>query len=280
MGEVAELWRYPVKSMGGERVVSAGLGADGLRGDRCWAVRDERRGAITEARKMPALLSLASRYPDGDGKPAEIVLPGGGTVRTDDPGVHGTLSAALGHEVTLWPRLPESEREHYRRALPDGDAGRHLLELFAVESDDLLPDLSSMPAELFTHQTMPGTYFDWAPVHLITDRSLEALRRLAPESDVDVRRFRPNIVLRDGTDGTDGFPEQGWTGRRLRIGGAVLRITDRTPRCAMITHPQPGLAKDRALARLVHTRLDHCLGVYATVERPGEVSVGSEAILL
>jgi hypothetical protein len=57
---VLELWRYPVKSMGGERVDAAAIGDRGLHGDRLWAVRDEERGVLTNAKRFPALLACAT----------------------------------------------------------------------------------------------------------------------------------------------------------------------------------------------------------------------------
>ena len=61
VGVVAEIQRYPVKSMQGERLDAVDIAADGLRGDRAWAARDEERGGIEGARKLPALLGGTAR---------------------------------------------------------------------------------------------------------------------------------------------------------------------------------------------------------------------------
>ena len=55
---IAELWRYPVKSLTGERLVSAEIGPDGIAGDRQAVVVDETSGRILTARKHPRLLAL------------------------------------------------------------------------------------------------------------------------------------------------------------------------------------------------------------------------------
>jgi uncharacterized protein YcbX len=44
IGRVIEVWRYPVKSMGGEQLGQCMLGAHGVAGDRGWALRDELAG--------------------------------------------------------------------------------------------------------------------------------------------------------------------------------------------------------------------------------------------
>lgn len=69
---VAELWRYPVKSMGGERLQAAEVDRDGIHGDRLVQVQD--RAGLVTARTRPALLGLhATLGPDGsalvDGRP-------------------------------------------------------------------------------------------------------------------------------------------------------------------------------------------------------------------
>ena len=94
-----EIWRYPVKSMAGERLEEAALDPGGIPGDRAWAVRDERRGGIRGAKKIPGLMRCAARYrepPTRDrvGAP-EITLPDGGRVEADAADVSERLSIAL-----------------------------------------------------------------------------------------------------------------------------------------------------------------------------------------
>lgn len=52
---VAEIYRYPVKSMQGERLMSAALTSAGIPGDRAWALQDQVDGGITGAKKLPSL---------------------------------------------------------------------------------------------------------------------------------------------------------------------------------------------------------------------------------
>jgi uncharacterized protein len=62
VGTVGTLWRYPVKSMLGERQEEMLLTTDGTVGDRAWALRDPRTGRIASAKKYPALLDFRAKY--------------------------------------------------------------------------------------------------------------------------------------------------------------------------------------------------------------------------
>jgi uncharacterized protein YcbX len=119
IGTVGELWRYPVKSMGGERLDHCPVGTKGLLGDRGWAVRDDTAGEIRRARYFPLLLQCAARYRElpgaGNLPHVDITLPDGPTVGSDAE-VHARLSALLGRPVSLWPLQPASHTSHYRRA--------------------------------------------------------------------------------------------------------------------------------------------------------------------
>ncbi len=91
---VAELWRYPVKSLQGEQLESAALTADGLGGDRRYAIYDAETGFGLTARRVPELLFASARLRDGG--EVEITLPGGSIARDD-----AALSAWLGRGAAL-----------------------------------------------------------------------------------------------------------------------------------------------------------------------------------
>lgn len=278
---VSGLWRYPVKSMAGEPLEVARVDADGLRGDRIWAVRDEESDVIADARRNTVLLGLRARYarPVSSAEPVppvEVTLPDGRVVRSGDADAHHELGKVLGRAATLRARRPAADEVYYRRPLPaDGDLVGMLEEIFGLEPGAPLPDLDALPAELWASQTLPGTHFDAFPLMLVTDRTLATLRKLSPGSDADVRRFRPNLLV-SVPDATEGdYPELDWVGREVRIGTAVLRIEAPCPRCVMISHPVPGagLPADRALLRTVHGKAAHIAGVYVSVARPGTLGL-------
>ena len=277
VGRIAEIWRYPVKSMEGERIERASLGENGIPGDRAWAARDEERGGIRGAKKIPRLMECKAAYPSeppvGEPAPApEITLPGGRVVRAGDANAAERVSAAVGRKVTLWPLLPASALEHYRRGAPDhADAITELRAMFGRTPDEPLPDFKQFPPELMQYESPPGTYFDANPLLVVTDATLRKLRALAPSSLIDVRRFRPNLVI--ATE-SEGFPETAWSGKQLRIGGAAIDVLGPCPRCVMITHGFGDVPQDTGLMRTVVKEADQNVGAYAKVASGGEVRVG------
>jgi uncharacterized protein len=306
VGRVKEVWRYPLKSMAGERLEAAGVGARGLWGDRGWALRDEEAGEIRGAKISPALMLCAARYreePLAEGEPphAVITLPDGTETSTDDPKINELLSDLVGRRVTLWPLQPASDRAHYRRAIPAARvvgflsrsrnfrrmaigamrlAGKdkELREDFGREPGEPMPDLSALPAEIFEFTSPPGTYFDAFPVHLLTTASLRALARHAPETAWDARRFRPNFLI-ETSEGVEGLAESGWGGRALRVGALTLKCEMPAPRCSMTIQAQAGIPKDPRVLRTIVREASQNLGMYATVESAGRVAVGDEVEL-
>jgi uncharacterized protein YcbX len=276
IGRVVELWRYPVKSMGGERIASARAEpGSGIAGDRGWAVRDEKAGEIRGAKHIPGLLRCSARYREepraGSATPVEIELAGGRRTHSGDPAIHASLSQELGREVTLWPLRPSSDLEHYRRA---GSASAdELRELLGLVPGEPLPVFSSAtPPELAHFVARPGTYFDAFDLHLLTRASLAELAKAAPGAQIDVRRFRPNLLI--DTRGATGQPELDWCGAELRVGSLRLRVLEPMLRCAMTVHAQPGLAREPRIMRALVRETGQRLGVAASVIEPGELSAG------
>ena len=275
-GTVTELWRYPVKSMAGERLPAATLTRRGIPGDRGWAVFDETRAGITGAKRLPPLRHCRARYLGepvaGDPSPAaEITLPDGSTVRSDDARAAARLSAALGRAVRL-ESLGRAEVE-VPRVTSEGESEGALRALLGLLPAEPLPDLSAFTPDrmgLLRH----GHFFDALPLHVLTRTTLATLGRLAPESVWDVRRFRPNVLL--AVDEGSGYPEQGWLGRRLRIGEAIVEIVTGCPRCVMVTQPVDELPPDPRLMRTLVRETRHTAGVYATVSVEGDVREGDD----
>ena len=282
-GTVSEIWRYPVKSMLGESLDQATLGEKGIPGDRAWAIRDELRGGIQGAKKIPELMSCAARFTEQPGSgpaPApEIELPNGDVFRASDPDAGKRIGEAVGREVTLWPIQPAENLDHYKRGAPDHpDMLEELRAIFAREPGEPLPDMGAFPPELLQYESPPGSYFDAFPLVLLSEQSLATLAAAAPDSRIDVRRFRPNLVVATPEGG--GFPEQAWIGKRLRIGGAVVSIPMTCPRCVMTTHGFADLPKDPGIMRKLVKEAGANLGVYGVVETPGEVRKGDSIRLL
>jgi uncharacterized protein YcbX len=154
-----------------------------------------------------------------------------------------------------------------------GLAGGNIREEFGRDRGEPLPDLTSVPAELFEFYTPPGTYFDVFPVHVLTTGALAMMARLNPGADWDVRRFRPNVLVDTGPHAAEHI-ERRWAGRRVRIGRFTVKGEMPTVRCAMPTHGQLGLPRDASVLRTVVREADQCLGLYASVVAAGSVGLG------
>lgn len=286
VGAVESVWRYPVKSMMGDGFSSLPVDEHGVVGDRGWAVRDEKRGGIRGAKKIGGLMRLHARYlvepePGGSPPPIEVTTRDGQRVRSDDADVHDRLSRLLDHPVTLWPLRPATDLDHYRRGAPDtDDFDSELRSIFGREADEPLPSFEGFAVDvLIEYESPPGTYFDASPIHILTDRSLATLAALAPGSEFDVRRFRPNLVVAVGDHVEGEFPEQTWLGRKLRLGDVELEVTLPCPRCVMVTREFADLAQDRQVLRTIVRHADQNVGVYANVTRPGKLETGTAVTL-
>jgi uncharacterized protein YcbX len=273
-----------LKSAQGESVESLDLVASGALGDRAWAVRDEVRGGIRGAKKIASLMNLAARFveeptPANPTPAIKIGFPNGESCFSTDADCARLLSEALDHEVTLWPLQPAEDLDHYRRGAPDSeDFMEELRDIFGRTESEPLPDFSIFPPEILEFESPPGTYLDAFPLLLATNQSLEQLANLCPDSQIDMRRFRPNLVVDTTQPGL--WPEFEWVGRRMQLGSALLEITAACPRCVMVTRGFADLAQDRTVLRRIVAEANQNFGVYATVITNGRVSVGDVATLI
>lgn len=287
MATVAQLWRFPVKSMGGSPVDAVRIDQRGLHADRLWAVRDLENDITASARRVPALLGCSARYaadpgPDaGPGNVPEIVivLPDGTECSSSDHGVHARLSDVAGRDVRLTALPPRNDTSVHALSLKQTKANFSagvVRDDFGLSKSESLPDTSTFSTKqmvtLARFSTPPGTFVDLGPIHLLSSTSLTSL---SDGDAYDVRRFRPNILV-DVAEPETEFPEAGWVGGRIEIGSATLRVTTPTVRCVVPTRPQPGVELDRGLTRRLADRTDRFLGVYADVEQSGLLRVGDE----
>jgi uncharacterized protein len=221
---VAELWRYPVKSLLGEQLHEVLVEERGVVGDRLYAVTD-RSGKLGSGkttrrfRRLDGLFDLSAR---SEGERPFVTLPDGREFAAGDAELDTFLSERYGDEL---------------RVLREDGVPHH----------------------------------DAAPLHLLTTSSLRWLENILPASRIDVRRFRPNVLL-DAAGAA--LVEDAWVGRRLALGSTVIRVVQRTERCVMTTHAQSELPKDPEVLRAVTELNDVCVGVYASVEQPGLIRVG------
>lgn len=250
VGAVASIWRYPVKSMLGEEVAGTTVAARGLEGDRAFALLDVETGRVVSAknpRRWPGLFACRATL-DATGT-ARMALADGTTLTSADGDADARLSAALGRPVRL-------VRDPIAGAVAEGYS----------------PEDNSW----FEFALPPGSFFDGATVHLVTTATLAHLAELAPGSQFETARFRPNFVL---TTAGDGFVEQRWLGRTLTLGEVLLRIDGPCPRCVMTTLPQGTLPHDPAILRTAVRHASGNVGVYASVVRGGVIPRGAAVVL-
>ncbi len=261
VGSVVSLWRYPVKSMMGEELNAADVTERGLLGDRAFALMDPVTGKVASAknpRKWGKLFDFRAAYiePPRLGEqmpPVRVTLPDSTTVTSAQRDFNDILSNVLGREVTLGSPAPK-----------------------APSLEEYWPDMEGLVhRETITDEAMPpGTFFDFAVIHVLTTATLERLRELYPQGRFEARRFRPNVVVEVPSGETD-FVEDAWIGHTLIIGDDVcLSITGSCPRCVMTTLPQGNLPRDLGILRTAAQHNQVNVGVYAAVLRGGMIHHG------
>src|SRR5688500_4416377 len=151
VGTVAGLWRYPVKSMGGEELASSTLDLRALHADRLWAVRDLELGAVTTARRLPILLGCTARFVEepppgvGPGNVTDVIVtfPDGTDIAsTDRERLDARLTELTGKRVALVPLPPLHDKAAYRGVIASKRDIRHQ---WALSDDEPLPDFSMFP---------------------------------------------------------------------------------------------------------------------------------------
>jgi uncharacterized protein YcbX len=259
VGRVESLWRYPVKSMRGEPLEAAFVGFPGVYGDRVYAIRSSASSKgfpYFTGRDQGQMLRYGARfrYPDRMAAPpnlaeAEALGPGITPLYAGWDDLAVDVETPTGEVLAVDdPRLLDLLRQGAR----DGH------ELSVIRSERALTDCR--PFSLF---------------------SLQTARQLSDELGVELgtQRFRANAYIDLRLD--VGFGENHWVGRRLRIGAkAEIAVTDRDPRCKMITlDPDTGLANPEVMRRVAR---DHggTAGVYGAVLVEGVIRAGDEIALV
>jgi uncharacterized protein len=285
VGAIVGLWRFPVKSMLGERLDTAEVAEGGLLGDRAYALIDVQTGKVVSAKNPklgPALFGCRAAFVElpqaGEELPAaRITFPDGTTVTSDAPDADATISGFLGCDVRLARAAPEDFTiDQYHPDQEDLDPQGHRDEVTETKLGNALFNEVGMPSPL-----PEGSFLDVFPVSVITTSALDHLGELQPGSTFDVRRFRMNVIV---ATSAEGFVENSWIGGAIDVGEHVkLAVSVPDPRCVMTTVAQEGLERDpqvlKALAK--HNRLDFagaglypCAGVYAVVASSGTIRTG------
>jgi uncharacterized protein YcbX len=236
IGHVEAIFRYPVKSMGGERLDVATMGWHGLDGDRRLAFRriDDRSGfPWLSASKLPDLVLFAPR-------------------RRED--------GAEGDPPT-----------HIRT--PDGDE-------LPVFGEDLAAEIGRRCGTPVQMMQLRHGIFDEATISVIATDTVHEIGRLAGRS-LDVRRFRPNVVVR--LLRSVPFQEDEWVGGALSFGqgddAPAITITMRDDRCSMVNLDPDSASRAPEVLKAVVRANQNTAGIYGAVTRPGRLAVGQTVFL-
>lgn len=233
---VAHLYRFPVKSMGGESLERATLNWHGVEGDRRQTF--VKTGDLTTfpwltARDVPELLRYSARLLDPahvSRSPVEVRMPDGVVVPVESPLLRERLEWAHGAPIHLM---------RISRGVPD--------------------------------------------VAGISVVGLGTLRALGERigQPLDIRRFRENIYLETASGEPD--VEDSWAGRLLVFGdgpdAARVRLLRPDHRCMIVNLDPDTAMQTPAVLREIATNRGNCVGLYASVERPGALQVGDPVYL-
>ncbi|MDH2088959.1 MOSC domain-containing protein [Rhizobium pusense] len=240
IGKVAEIWRFPVSSLGGERCKCAEIEPAGIVGDRRFALFDNVSGVAAapekDVRWRPALF-LRSAIDDGG---VRITFPNGCNFYIEDSQLRLELSKYFGFDVGI---------------------GSY------IDADPLAPSLPTVENR-----------YSRSALHLVTTSSLAELQQMSSDSTVDRLRFRPNILLE--TSNVTGFAEFQWIGKVISFGLAEVEVTDLTKRCGMILAAQPDLPEQPEILRTVLRKAGRAFGVYCEPVKIGNIESGQRAELI
>lgn len=240
LGTVEEIWRYPVSSIGGERLTTVEIGPDGIEGDRCWCIVDSATGAVAapekEQRWRPSVF-LHARLRDHE---TEIGFPDGDWLPVTDARVDGKLSAHFDFEAAIRP---------YAKA----------------------DTQTSIPVA--TNRYEPS------PLHLITTGTLNHLASLIGVSEVESKRFRPTFVLQTDNNG-EFHEQRWLGRRIQLGPHVIAAATEETKRCGLTLIAQPGVTENPDILRTILRQNRRNFGIYGNVERSGAVTVGDGVHLL
>ncbi|MEP6801237.1 MAG: MOSC N-terminal beta barrel domain-containing protein [Acidobacteriota bacterium] len=236
IGHVEAIFRYPVKSMGGERLEAASLGWHGLDGDRRLAFRK-----MDDASGFPWL--SASRLPD-----LVLFAP-----QHRDDSAHADLPTHV--------RTPEGEE-------------------MPVFGEDLAAEVGRRYGAPVQMMQLRHGIFDEASISVIALDTVREIGRLAGRN-LDVRRFRPNVVVR--LLRSVPFQEDEWLGGVLSFGegndAPAIAVTMRDLRCSMVNlDPDTASPAPEVMKAVVRANQNNA-GIYGTVTRVGRMAVGQTTFL-
>ena len=257
IGKVESLWRYPVKSMRGEELDEIFAGYPGVYGDRVFAFTSSlspKGFPFFTGRDQRQMIRYRARFrnPEKAARPinlAEAESSGANPVSANASELMIEVETPDGKTIAIDdPALIDNLRANID--------GKHELKL--LRSDKAMTDCR--PLSIF---------------------ALQSAKKLGEETgtNVDKRRFRANVYV-DLTN-ADGFAEDQFVGKTLRIGSkVVVSVLERDPRCMMITLDPDTAEKTPAILKQVAQAHEGMAGVYGAVLMEGMIRKGDSVELI
>jgi uncharacterized protein YcbX len=259
IGTVESLWRYPVKSMRGEELDEVFAGYAGVYGDRLFAFESSaspKGFPFFTGRDQRQMIRYRARFRDPEKAARPVNLSEaqklGSGVNPISAGVSELMIDVETPDGKMFPIDDPALIDHLRISTD----GKH--ELTLLRSDKAITDCR--PLSIFAVQTA---------------------KKLGKETGVavDKRRFRANIYL--DLSSSDGFAEDEFVGRSLRIGSKVIvAVLQRDGRCMMITLDPDTAEKTPAILKAVAQAHEGMAGVYGAVLAEGMIRQGDSVELL
>lgn len=245
---VAHLWRHPIKSHGVEAVAATDLAPGAaMPFDRVWAIAHE---AARIGQDAPAWAPCVN-FSRGAKSPRLMAI----RAATDEATGRITLTHPDAAPIAVDPDDPADRARLLAWVTPLAEPGR------------------AMPA-FVTRAGVAYTDSDFPSISVLSLASLRALSQRIGRP-LAMERFRGNLWI----EGLGPWQEFEWIGRRIRAGGATLRVRERITRCKATTvDPATGRPDADTLGALEAGWGHQDFGVYAEVVEGGRVAVGDPVV--
>ncbi len=275
IGKVESIFRYPIKSIGGERLFNSKIDKNGVEGDRIYAFKDCETGFIVSCkhpRKWKEIIQLSA------------------TLNQDNSVIVRDLkNEELSSKDEIESKIYELTSRTVELISVRDNLGRQIREADRSNIEKLGTKINQEPLSIASKE---NHFFDFAPLHIITTASLNHIGTFYKEGDFKAERFRPNLIIK--TSETNNFLENEWIGKEVKIGnGLEVKIIEPTPRCVLITLKQGKLEEDIEILKTIVQKgsaksytyfpgkmLKGTLGVYGIIIKEGTVKIGDSIQLL
>ncbi|GAB4382922.1 MAG: hypothetical protein Kow00121_43920 [Elainellaceae cyanobacterium] len=253
IGVLESIWRYPVKSMGGEQLDEVFVAFAGVMGDRLYGLINDKGNPgfpWHTAREQEDLLQYKPRY-----KHHSITLK------------PEQLEAAQSLGPGINPLYPGAEHFAVEVETPDG-------QLYDLDSEEFMSHLRTLAnSDSLQLNFTQRSQYDCRPLSLF---SLQTCKQLSEELEmnVDKRRFRANFYV-TWNDGKPPLYEKDLVGNRLKIGDRLeISVLERDPRCKVITLDPDTSEANPKIIKHVSQAHEGYAGVYGAVLVEGMVKAG------